>query len=351
MNLIVNQLNKITERYNSYENEDELKQDIESLLFSLNESELMKINKPVTLSSVADELNTFYFDTTKAREEFFIPSGYKDFDKELSGWRKGELVVIGARPGMGKTQLMIDMAVRLASQDVNCGVVSLEQNKTAIGSKFVSNISSISQQQVVKGIFNPAEKEQVRAALVKLKTLPIWVVDQHQSSITLILERCKQLITEQKVEVLFLDYVQLIGTIHRRQNRETELALITRSLKRLAVEYNVVIIVLSQLSRSVETRASGSKRPMLSDLRESGAIEQDADKVIFLYRPEYYGLTEDENGNSTKGFAELIVAKNKIGYTIDIPLQVKKDFTGFADYEGPKDSIEISWERLTEINK
>jgi replicative DNA helicase len=125
MNLILNQLNKITERYNSYENEDELKQDIESLLFSLNESELMKTNKPVALSSVADELNTFFFDITKAREEFFIPSGYKDFDKELSGWRKGELVVIGARPGMGKTQLMIDMAVRLASQEVNCGVVSL----------------------------------------------------------------------------------------------------------------------------------------------------------------------------------------------------------------------------------
>jgi replicative DNA helicase len=120
-------------------------------------------------------------------------------------------------------------------------------------------------------------------------------------------------------------------------------------LKRLAVEQNVAIVILSQLSRAVENRASGSKRPMLSDLRDSGAIEQDADKVMFLYRPEYYGLTEDENGNSTSRRAELIVSKNKIGTMTDIALTVNQNFTAFKDYEEVANEIVISEERLKEI--
>jgi replicative DNA helicase len=120
-------------------------------------------------------------------------------------------------------------------------------------------------------------------------------------------------------------------------------------LKRLAVEQNVAIVILSQLSRAVENRASGSKRPMLSDLRDSGAIEQDADKVMFLYRPEYYGLTEDENGNSTSRRAELIVSKNKIGTMTDIALTVNQNFTAFKDYEEVANEIVISEVRLKEI--
>jgi replicative DNA helicase len=349
MNSTIQQLNKIAERFSSNENQDELAHDLEALLVALHESELMSANKPEGLSSLVKERSDFFFDISKPREEYFIPSGYKVFDRELSGWRKGELAVIAARPGMGKTQLMIDMAVRIAKQGVNCGILALEQNKTSVVNRIICNLSLLSQEKVMKGIFNSEEKDKIKDALNKMQQLPIWIVDQHIGSAILILERCKQLIAEQKTEVIFIDYIQLIGTIHRRNNRETELAIITRILKRLAVEQNVVIVILSQLSRAVETRASGSKRPMLSDLRESGAIEQDADKVMFLYRPEYYGLTEDENGNSTSRRAELIVSKNKIGTMLDIHLTVNQNFTAFKDYEEVANEIVISEVRLKEI--
>ena len=349
MNPNLNQLNKIAERYSSNENKDELAHDLEALLVALHESELMGQNKPEGLSSLVMERIDFFFDISKPREEHFIPSGYKEFDKELSGWRKGELAVIAARPGMGKTQLMIDMVVRIAKQGINCGILALEQNKTSVVNRIISNLSFLSQLTVMKGVFNSEEEVKIKVALSKMRQLPIWIVDQHIGSAILIIERCKQLIAEQKAEVIFIDYIQLIGTIHRRNNRETELAIITRMLKRLAVEQNVVIVILSQLSRAVENRASGSKRPMLSDLRESGAIEQDADKVMFLYRPEYYGLTEDENGNSTSRCAELIVSKNKIGTMLDIPLKVNQNFTAFMDYVEGVNDIVISEERLNEI--
>ena len=143
----------------------------------------------------------------------------------------------------------------------------------------------------------------------------------------------------QNVQLIIIDYLQLMsGGPDSKGNREQEISYISRSLKGLAKELNIPIIALSQLSRSVETRASGSKRPMLSDLRESGAIEQDADMVMFIYRPEYYGLTEDENGNSTKGRAEVIIAKNRHGSLEDVPLRFIGQFAKFADLDYQEDN-------------
>jgi replicative DNA helicase len=183
-----------------------------------------------------------------------------------------------------------------------------------------------------------------------LSTLPIFIYDQFVTSISSVSDKCRQLVRENNAEVIFIDYLQLMGTFNRRNNRETEISIVMRELKNLAKELNIVLVVASQLSRQVENRPGGSKRPQLSDLRESGSIEQDSDKVLFIYRHEYYGIEFDENNESTRHVMELIMAKNNTGYCESIKLTVKKGFTGFADYKGPYSELTISQNRLNDLN-
>ncbi|MBK8847564.1 MAG: replicative DNA helicase [Bacteroidetes bacterium] len=262
------------------------------------------------------------------------PSGFSDLDAITSGWQKSDLIIIAARPGMGKTAFVLSLARNAAVQFKKAvAVFSLEMSSVQLVNRLISSETEISGEKLRKGNLNEMEWQQLNKKIQQLEEAPIYIDDTPAISIFELRAKCRRLVAERKVELIIVDYLQLMqaGGEMQRGNREQEISTISRSLKSIAKELEVPIITLSQLSRSVETRG-GIKRPQLSDLRESGAIEQDADMVIFIYRPEYYGVTEDEANNSTAGLAEIIVAKNRNGSLKTVNLQFINHLTKFADY-------------------
>ncbi|MGR3809544.1 replicative DNA helicase [Jiulongibacter sp. NS-SX5] len=263
-----------------------------------------------------------------------IPSGFTDLDKLTGGWQKTELTIIAARPGMGKTAFVVS-AMRNAAVDNNAPVAifSLEMSATQLMLRMIASEAEIESEKLRKGMLEPHEWQQLHTRLDKLSAAPIYIDDTPALSVLELRAKCRRLKAQFGIEMVIIDYLQLMsgedGT-NSQGNREQEIATISRSLKNLSKEINVPVLALSQLSRAVETRG-GDKRPQLSDLRESGSIEQDADMVMFLYRPEYYKITEDEAGNSTDGIGEVIIAKNRAGTLDTIKLQFIKEFTKFAD--------------------
>ena len=349
MQNINHQIQRIAERYKTFENNNELKEDILALLTQLKEGEDKTIIEPLTIGELVSQRLVQLQDVNQM-EKLLVKTGFEDYDDEFGGLLKGEVVVVGARPGMGKTQFIVDMCIKVASEGRSCGFMSLELSPYLLANRFIGNISKLSSQSLIKGNFNALETLDLNEASSKLNKLPIFVHDQYIISIFSILDRCRQLVAEKNVEVIFIDYLQLIGNNSKRYNRETELANITRELKKLTKELNISLVITSQLSRQVENRPGGCKRPQLSDLRESGAIEQDADRVLFLYRPEYYGLEVDENNEPTKGVMEIIIAKNNTGNCGSFKLMAEKNFTGFKKYKGPYSELTISQNRLNDLN-
>ena len=349
MQNINHQIQRIAERYKTYENNTELKEDILALLTQLKEGEDKTIIEPLTIGELVSH-RLVQLQDVNLMEKLLVKTGFEDYDDEFGGLLKGEVVVVGARPGMGKTQFIVDMCIKVASEGRSCGFMSLELSPYLLANRFIGNISKLSSQSLIKGNFNALETLDLNEASSKLNKLPIFVHDQYIISIFSILDRCRQLVAEKNVEVIFIDYLQLIGNNSKRYNRETELANITRELKKLTKELNISLVITSQLSRQVENRPGGCKRPQLSDLRESGAIEQDADRVLFLYRPEYYGLEVDENNEPTKGVMEIIIAKNNTGNCGSFKLMAEKNFTGFKKYKGPYSELTISQNRLNDLN-
>ena len=349
MQNINHQIQRIAERYKTYENNTELKEDILALLTQLKEGEDKTIIEPLTIGELVSH-RLVQLQDVNLMEKLLVKTGFEDYDDEFGGLLKGEVVVVGARPGMGKTQFIVDMCIKVASEGRSCGFISLELSPYLLANRFIGNISKLSSQSLIKGNFNALETLDLNEASSKLNKLPIFVHDQYIISIFSILDRCRQLVAEKNVEVIFIDYLQLIGNNSKRYNRETELANITRELKKLTKELNISLVITSQLSRQVENRPGGCKRPQLSDLRESGAIEQDADRVLFLYRPEYYGLEVDENNEPTKGVMEIIIAKNNTGNCGSFKLMADKNFTGFKKYKGPYSELTISQNRLNDLN-
>lgn len=264
-----------------------------------------------------------------------IPSGFTDLDRITAGWQKSDLVILAARPGMGKTAFVLSMARNIAV-DFNIPVAffSLEMSSIQLVTRLISSETQLPADKLKKGNLENYEWEQLNAKIGKLVDAPLFIDDTPALSIFELRAKCRRLKAQHGIQLIVVDYIQLMSTGgDNKGNREQEISTISRSLKALAKELNVPIITLSQLNRSVETRG-GSKRPILSDLRESGAIEQDADLVTFIYRPEYYKIDQDEEGNPTKGLAELIIAKHRNGALADIKLQFVDKFAKFLDYEG-----------------
>ena len=262
-----------------------------------------------------------------------VPSGFTELDRVTNGWQKSDLIIIAARPGMGKTAFVLSMA-RNAAVMFNKPVAffSLEMSSLQLVNRLISSEAEIPSDKIRKGQLANHEWEQLNLRIKKLSQAPIYMDDTPALSIFEFRAKCRRLVAEKKVECIIIDYLQLMvaGTENKTGNREQEISMISRSLKAVAKELSVPVIALSQLSRAVETRGS-SKKPQLSDLRESGAIEQDADMVMFIYRPEYYGLSEDENANSTLGMAEVSVAKHRNGALRDVRLRFIGQFTKFQD--------------------
>ena len=264
-----------------------------------------------------------------------VPSGFAELDRVTAGWQKSDLIILAARPGMGKTAFVLSMARNMAVDFKKpIAVFSLEMAGVQLVTRLIASEAELAADKLRRGQLEQYEWEQLNARLNTLTDAPLYIDDTPALSIFELRAKCRRLKAQHDVQLIIVDYLQLMsgGSENNRGNREQEISNISRSMKSLAKELNVPVIALSQLSRAVETRG-GSKRPVLSDLRESGAIEQDADMVLFIYRPEYYQITEDEQGNSTEGLAQLIIAKHRNGALKDIDLRFIQNFAKFTDYE------------------
>jgi replicative DNA helicase len=267
-----------------------------------------------------------------------VPSGFAKLDALTSGWQPSDLVIIAARPGMGKTAFVMSMAKNISIDfDIPVAIFSLEMSSVQLITRMISSETGISSGKLRKGDLQPHEWEQLNIKVKNLSKAPIFIDDTPSLSIFDLRAKARRLASQHGVQLLIIDYLQLMtaGTSNKGGgNREQEISTISRNLKALAKELSIPVIALSQLSRAVETRG-GSKRPLLSDLRESGAIEQDADIVSFIYRPEYYGQTEwdDEERTPCEGQAEFIVAKHRNGGLENIRLKFTGHLAQFSNLE------------------
>lgn len=271
-----------------------------------------------------------------------VSTGFRELDKLTSGWQPSDLVILAARPGMGKTAFTLALA-RNASIDAKKPVAffSLEMSTNQLVSRLISMETEISSDQIKKGQLLENEWQHLVKNIDNLKEAPMFIDDTPGISIFELRAKCRRLKAKHDIQMIMIDYLQLMtGATDGKGggNREQEISMISRNLKGIAKELNVPIIALSQLSRAVETRG-GAKRPMLSDLRESGAIEQDADMVIFLYRPEYYNITEDDDGADCRGIAEVIVAKHRNGSLETVKTKFIGKFAKFEDLPPANDLI------------
>ena len=271
-----------------------------------------------------------------------VPTGFTELDKMTNGWQPSDLLIIAARPAMGKTAFVLSMARNMAVDFKRpIAFFSLEMASVQLVNRLVSSESGIPGEKLKKGQLDKQDWEHMHASLKQLGEAPIFIDDTAALSVFELRAKCRRLKAQHDIQMIVIDYLQLMtaGGNQKGGNREQEISMISRSLKALAKELEVPVIALSQLSRAVETRG-GTKRPMLSDLRESGAIEQDADMVMFLYRPEYYGIEVSEETNlPTEGLTELIIAKHRSGATGTVPLRFVNTLAKFTNYDDPEFSI------------
>ena len=262
-----------------------------------------------------------------------LASGFTELDKVTSGWQKSDLVIIAARPAMGKTAFILSMTRNMAvHHDLGVAFFSLEMSSVQLVNRMIVSTTHLDHKKIKNGRLEKWEWKQLEEKIEGLQKAPIFIDDTPALSIFELRAKVRRLKSQFKIDIIMVDYLQLMRGSDNSGNREQEVSMISRSLKAMAKEFNVPVITLSQLNRSVEMRG-GDKKPQLSDLRESGAIEQDADMVMFIHRPEYYGLTENADGEDTRNLAELIIAKHRNGETGTVKLKFKKEYTEFSDWD------------------
>ena len=292
-------------------------QDIQTLVFK----ELEELN--IRMANSTDHLNG-------------VASGFVDLDKATGGWQKSDLIIVAARPAMGKTAFTLALA-RNAAVDHKKPVAlfSLEMSSAQLVQRLISMETHIGSDKIRKGTLEPYEYQILTSKIDQLKSAPIFIDDTPAINVFELRSKCRRLKQQHDIQMVVIDYLQLMsGSVEGKGggNREQEISQISRSLKSLAKELEIPVIALSQLSRAVETRG-GDKKPILSDLRESGAIEQDADIVIFLYRGEYYGLEADSEGKSNKDVAEVIIAKHRNGPVLSVRTRFISRFAKFENLD------------------
>ncbi|MGB8490470.1 MAG: replicative DNA helicase [Bacteroidales bacterium] len=262
-----------------------------------------------------------------------IPSGFTKLDRLTSGWQKSELIIIAARPSMGKTAFALSMARNMAiDHGKKVAIFSCEMSSIQLVNRLIIAETDIAGEKIKNGRLSEEEWKQLDNRIKKLVQAPIFIDDTPAISIFELRAKCRRLMAQHKLDIVIVDYLQLMSGPENAGSREQEVSNISRSLKSIAKELNVPILALSQLNRSVEMRG-GTKRPLLSDLRESGAIEQDADMVVFIHRQDKFGIPTFEDGSSTKGIAEIILAKNRNGPVDDVKLRFREEKAQFLDIE------------------
>ena len=264
-----------------------------------------------------------------------IPSGFTNLDRVTSGWQNSDLVICAARPGMGKTALALSMARNIAvDHNTPIGFFSLEMSSEQLVNRLIASEAELGASKLRRGDLADHEMVQLHEKIKQLSQAPIFIDDTPALTIFELRAKARRLVKNHGVKIIMIDYLQLMHAGDNAGNREQEIATISRSLKGIAKELKIPVVALSQVNRGVENRTViGSKRPMLSDLRESGAIEQDADIVTFIYRPEYYKIYEWDNGDDSRGQAELIIAKHRNGSLKNVRLKFIDDFAKFSDLD------------------
>ena len=264
-----------------------------------------------------------------------VASGFKDLDEMTSGFQPSDLIIVAARPSMGKTAFTLNIAQHAAIEHrVPVAFFSLEMSKESLVQRMLTSEARIDAQRLRKGMLRDDDFPRLARAAGILGQAPVWIDDTPGSTILEMRSKARRLKADQGVGMVIVDYLQLMQGPAGSESRQQEVSQISRGLKALAKELNVPVVALSQLSRAPEQRTGDNKRPQLSDLRESGAIEQDADLIMFLFRQEFYDGPTDKDGNSLEGKAEVIVGKQRNGPIGSVNLFFHKQYTRFENYSG-----------------
>lgn len=321
---------------------DDVLQEAEGRLFELSQRNVKK--EVVHIDSVITEaIDTIQTAANRESGLSGLASGYPALDKLTSGWQNSDLIIIAARPAMGKTAMVLSMCKNMAvNYNTKVAIFSLEMSKLQLVNRLIQNVCEIEGEKIKSGRLSEREWNQLLSRVGTLSSAPIYIDDSPGLSILELRTKARRLVREKGVQFIVIDYLQLMNASGMKfGSREQEVSMISRSLKQLAKELNIPIIALSQLNRSVESR-SEDKRPQLSDLRESGAIEQDADIVCFIHRPEYYlhGAARDE-ATDKRGLAEFIIAKHRSGSVDDVKLRFRGQYARFENWS----DVDIMYEQ------
>ncbi len=314
---------------------DDLMQEAESKLFEMSQGNVKKDVQQIN-PVIKEALQLLEIAANRPEGLSGLQTGFNNLDKVTSGWQNSDLIVIAARPAMGKTAFVLSMAKNMSvTYNYPVALFSLEMSNVQLVNRLIVNTCEIPGEKIKNGQLAPYEWEQLDFKIKELYDAPLYIDDTPSLSVFELRTKARRLVREHGVKMIIIDYLQLMNASGMAYgSREQEVSMISRSLKGLAKELNIPIIALSQLNRGVEGRTGiEGKRPQLSDLRESGAIEQDADMVCFIHRPEYYKILEDEKGNSLIGLAEIIIAKHRNGATADVLLRFKSEFARFQNVE------------------
>ena len=315
---------------------EDLMQEAESSLFELSQRN-MKNDYTAIDPVIAQAVKTIQNAAKNTDGLTGVSTGYYKLDDITSGWQPSDLVIIAGRPAMGKTSFALSMAKNIAADMREpMAFFSLEMSNVQLVNRLISNACEIQGSKILNGQLQRDEWERLDKRINNLLGAPLYVDDTPGLSVFELRTKARRLVREHGVKLIMIDYLQLMNANGMRfSSRQEEVSTISRSLKGLAKELNIPILALSQLNRGVESREGlEGKRPQLSDLRESGAIEQDADMVIFVHRPEYYHIYQDDNGRDLHGMAQIIIAKHRKGATGDVLLTFRGEYTRF---ENPED--------------
>ena len=330
-----------TKAYDETKDTDELMQEAEGELFALSQKNMKKDYTQIdpVLGEAMDMLK-------KAAAQkgglSGLTSGFYKLDDMTSGWQNSDLIIVAARPAMGKTAFALSMAKNMAVDNgIPVALFSLEMSNVQLVNRLIVNTCDIPGNKIKSGQLDPNDWKRLDARIKLLMGAPMYVDDTPSLSVFELRTKARRLVREHGIKMIMIDYLQLMNASGTKfGSRQEEVSTISRSLKGLAKELNIPIIALSQLNRGVEQRDGEGKKPQLSDLRESGAIEQDADMVLFIHRPEYYRIYQDGNGNDLHGMAQIIIAKHRNGAVGDVMLRFKSEMARFMNPEDEQLSAE-----------
>ncbi len=321
---------------------DELMQEAEGKLFEISQRNVKKDVQQI--NPIIQEALSRISTAGKSEGLSGLATGFHKLDEITSGWQRSDLVIIAARPAMGKTAFVLSMAKNMSvNYNTPVALFSLEMSNVQLVNRLIMNVCEIEGEKVKSGKLSEDDWQRLNIKIKELEGAPLYIDDTPSLSVFEFRTKARRLVREHDVKIIIIDYLQLMNASGMNfGSREQEVSMISRSLKALAKELDIPIIALSQLNRSVESRGGAEgKRPQLSDLRESGAIEQDADMVCFIHRPEYYKITEDSQGNSLVGIGEIIIAKHRNGAVGDVNLRFRGVYAKFDNLNEGQEYITV----------